>query len=222
VTIFARVAPELDVTVIFAEQRPTFTPIIFAPDTLQFSVDEVAIVAFTDKPPVVKPAAAAAFTSEIDAPRFTVGDPTMFIDIDLFVTFPFFGLTLIVTVHLPGAIPTTFGPNTWQTAPEACDTTPDTFAPLGIDNCAAFASVDNACDRPVFTATVFAIAVVADDAVFEDGIVVESDEKFTARSRVKVNPIFRTPLVATDGLRVTCTRRMHRPTLVGMMFPSTI
>ena len=60
------------------------------------------------------------------------------------------------------------------------------------------------------------VAVVAGDA--GSGI----DEKYTARSRVKVNPFFRTPLAVTDALRVNCTRRMHRSTLVGMMFPSTI
>ena len=48
------------------------------------------------------------------------------------------------------------------------------------------------------------------------------DEKYTAILRVKVNPVFRTPLAVTEALRVTCTRRMHRSTLVGMMFPSTI
>ena len=66
------------------------------------------------------------------------------------------------------------------------------------------------------------ILVVVGVVVFAGGAGAGIDEKYTARSRVKVNPIFRTPFAVTDGLRVTCTRRMHRSTLVGMMFPSTI
>lgn len=138
------------------------------------------------------------------------------------LAFPFFGVTLIVIVHLPGKMPTTFETDTLHIFFEVRDTVADTFAPFGTENCAALASINNDCAVPVFTATVRTIASIEGLFVSMTGDAGGKDEKSTANLRVKVFPIVRTPLAVTDGLRVNCTRKMHRPTLVGMTFPSTI
>ena len=154
---------ELDITVTLTEQRPAFTATIFAPDTLHNFDDDAARVAATDDSLLAdNPAAAIALTSVIDAPRFNVGDPTMFIDIDFVAALPFFGVTLIVTVHLPGATPMIFAPDTLQIAFDAFATVPDTFAPFGTAIRAIFANDVKEDDLPVFTATVFAIATTTD------------------------------------------------------------
>jgi hypothetical protein len=76
--------------------------------------------------------------------------------------------------------------------------------------------------REIRTTGVLGLLVAGGVAVLADGVGTGIDEKYTAKLRVKVNPIFRTPLAVTDALRVNWTRRTHRSTRVGMMFPSTI
>lgn len=147
------VASGPNITVIVPEQGPAFMATIFEPDTLHSFDDETPIVAFTEIPlPVVNPAAAAALTRVIEVPRFTLGEPTMLIDIDFLVALPFFGMTLMVKVHLPGETETILLPAALHLVFDALDTVPDTFAPFGIAICAVFANDAKEDDLPAFTA----------------------------------------------------------------------
>lgn len=140
------------------------------------------------------------------------------------------GLTEIVNLHGPALSPLTEVPWTLQNFKDA-----EEILKLIFDFDVIESLRNEAIDFPevmrdIRTTGAFEILVVGGvEILVVGGVTVLAggagagiDEKYTARSRVKVNPIFRTPLAVTDGLRVTCTRRMHRSTLVGMMFPSTI
>ena len=132
------------------------------------------------------------------------------------------GLTEIVNLHRPTFSPFMEVPATLQNFKEEV-----AILSLMVDFDVTLSLRNEAIDFPEVmremratgafeTIVVGSVAIVAGDT--GTGI----DEEYTARSRVKVNPIFRTPLAVTDALRVNCTRRMHRSTLSGMMFPSTI
>ena len=152
------VAPELDVTVNMTEQRPIFTAAIFVLDASQSFDDEVATEAFTDSPPpVVNPAAAAAFIKVIDVPRLTKGEPTMFTLSNFVVAFPFFGVIVTFTMHLPGATAVIFAPVAVHTVVNELDTDAVTLEPFGTEMFAALISVDNDDVAPVLIESVFAI-----------------------------------------------------------------
>ena len=153
------VAPELDVTVNVTEQRPIFTAVIFVLDTLQSLDDDVvATEAFTDNSlPVVNPAAAAALIKVIDVSRLTEGEPTMFIVSDFVVAFPFFGVIVTFTMHLPGATAVIFVPVALHTDINELDIDAVTLEPFGTEILAALISADNDDVAPVLIEGVFAI-----------------------------------------------------------------
>ena len=160
------VAPELDVTVNVTEQRPIFTAAIFVLEASQSFDDVVATEAFTvSPPPVVNPAAAAALIREIDVPCLTEGEPTMFIVSDFVVAFPFFGVIVTFTMHLPGATAVIFAPVAVHTDVNELDIDAVTLEPFGTDMFAALISVDNDDVAPVLIESVFAIITVT--VVFE-------------------------------------------------------
>ena len=152
------VAPELDVTVNVTEQRPIFTAVIFVFDALQSFDDVVETEAFTDSPPpVVNPAAAAALIKVIEAPRLTEGQPTMFIVSDFVVAFPFFGVIVTLTMHLPGATAVILVPVAVHTNVNELDIDAVTLEPFGTEIFAALISADNDDVAPVLIEAVFAI-----------------------------------------------------------------
>ena len=160
------VTPELDVTVNVTEQRPIFTAAIFVLEASQSFDDVVATEAFTvSPPPVVNPAAAAALIREIDVPCLTEGEPTMFIVSDFVVAFPFFGVIVTFTMHLPGATAVIFAPVAVHTDVNELDIDAVTLEPFGTDMFAALISVDNDDVAPVLIESVFAIITVT--VVFE-------------------------------------------------------
>ena len=152
------VAPELDVTVNVTEQRPIFTAAIFVLEASQSFDDVVATEAFTvSPPPVVNPAAAAALIREIDVPCLTEGEPTMFIVSDFVVAFPFFGVIVTFTMHLPGATAVIFVPVALHTDINELDIDAVTLEPFGTEILAALISADNDDVAPVLIEGVFAI-----------------------------------------------------------------
>ena len=152
------VAPELDVTVNVTEQRPIFTAAIFVLDASQSFDDVVATEAFTDSPPpVVNPAAAAALIRVIDAPRLTEGEPTIFTVSDFVVAFPFFGVIVTFTMHLPGATAVILVPIALHIDINELDIDAVTLEPFGTEIFAALISADNDDVAPVFIEAVFAI-----------------------------------------------------------------
>ena len=155
------VAPELDVTVNVTEQRPIFTAAIFVLEASQSFDDVVATEAFTvSPPPVVNPAAAAALIREIDVPCLTEGEPTMFIVSDFVVAFPFFGVIVTFTMHLPGATAVIFAPVALHTDVNEVDIDAVTVEPFGTEIFAALMSADNDDVAPVLIEVVFAIITV--------------------------------------------------------------
>lgn len=152
------VAPELDVTVNVTEQRPIFTAVIFVLDALQSFDDVVETEAFIDSPPpVVNPAAAAALIRVIDVPRFTEGEPTMFTVNDFVIAFPFFGVIVTFTMHLPGATAVILVPVALHTDINELDIDPVTLEPFETEIFAALISADNDDVAPVLIEGVFAI-----------------------------------------------------------------
>ena len=125
---------------------------------------------------------------------------------------PFLGVTVTLTLHEPFFRPLSVVLETLQNFVYPDKTFNETF---DFESTGIFANM--AIDLAV--AGFDRLTVMVFDT---PGTGVDSDEKLTARLRVKVNPIALTPLAVTDPVRVACTRRMHRPTLMGMMFPSTI
>lgn len=152
------VAPELDVTVNVTEQRPIFTAVIFVLDALQSFDDVVETEAFIDSPPpVVNPAAAAALIRVIDVPRLTEGEPTMFTVNDFVIAFPFFGVIVTFTMHLPGATAVILVPVALHTDINELDIDPVTLEPFETEIFAALISADNDDVAPVLIEGVFAI-----------------------------------------------------------------
>ena len=152
------VAPELDVTVNVTEQRPIFTAVIFVLDALQSFDDVVETEAFIDSPPpVVNPAAAAALIRVIDVPRFTEGEPTMFTVNDFVIAFPFFGVIVTFTMHLPGATAVILVPVALHTDINELDIDPVTLEPFETEIFAALISADNDDVASVLIEGVFAI-----------------------------------------------------------------
>ena len=152
------VAPELDVTVNVTEQRPIFTAVIFVLVALQSFDDVVETEAFIDSPPpVVNPAAAAALIRVIDVPRFTEGEPTMFTVNDFVIAFPFFGVIVTFTMHLPGATAVILVPVALHTDINELDIDPVTLEPFETEIFAALISADNDDVASVLIEGVFAI-----------------------------------------------------------------
>lgn len=152
------VAPELDVTVNVTEQRPIFTAVIFVLDALQSFDDVVETEAFIDSPPpVVNSAAAAALIRVIDVPRLTEGEPTMFTVNDFVIAFPFFGVIVTFTMHLPGATAVILVPVALHTDINELDIDPVTLEPFETEIFAALISADNDDVAPVLIEGVFAI-----------------------------------------------------------------
>ena len=152
------VAPELDVTVNVTEQRPILTAVIFVLDALQSFDDVVETEAFIDSPPpVVNPAAAAALIRVIDVPRLTEGEPTMFTVNDFVIAFPFFGVIVTFTMHLPGATAVILVPVALHTDIKELDIDPVTLEPFETEIFAALISADNDDVAPVLIEGVFAI-----------------------------------------------------------------
>jgi hypothetical protein len=140
------------------EQLPTFTPMIFDPETLQRLFEDVATETSKESPLlVVNPAAAAASTNMIFPPRFTNGEPITFIGSDVVVALPLFGVIFIFTMHLPGATPEIFSPDVMHTDESVLDTEPVTLEPCGMDIFDALMIVNNDEVAPVLTEAVFAI-----------------------------------------------------------------
>ena len=152
------VAPELDVTVNVTEQRPIFTAVIFVLVALQSFDDVVETEAFIDSPPpVVNPAAAAALIRVIDVPRLTEGEPTMFTVNDFVIAFPFFGVIVTFTMHLPGATAVILVPVALHTDINELDIDPVTLEPFETEIFAALISADNDDVASVLIEGVFAI-----------------------------------------------------------------
>ena len=167
------VAPELDVTVNVTEQRPIFTAVIFVLDALQSFDDVVETEAFIDSPPpVVNPAAAAALIRVIDVPRFTEGEPTMFTVNDFVIVFPFFGVIVTFTMHLPGATAVILVPVALHTDINELDIDPVTLEPFETEIFAALISADNDDVAPVLIEGVFAIITGTVVSVFVGVVVV--------------------------------------------------
>ena len=155
--------PSDAVTLIVVAQVEAFSPTILVPLTLHFALEAVATTTEILLPaPTVRPAAPAALTNVIAAPRFTLGVPVMFNVSFILVALAPFDVTFTVTLHLPGAIPNNLVPDTLQINFDAAETVPVTLAPAATFKPAFFASVDSMLALPFTTLGVFFTAVVPD------------------------------------------------------------